>query len=440
MSIVKRRLRFRSQIFIAFVTISLALAFFYYNRNLSLQNSILKENFVKNNQLIFKTVKLGLEVGLKSDNFEAINDVFNYAKNQKDLSWIIITDGEKDVFASYPESLNLEQAWKEVGLKKFDAKNSIKYTVEDQFKTPVTQGRLIISFNTISYHRVKDKLRNDSILLTVVVLFVSILISLIIAKFLITPLEKLQKTIENITSGNFYDKIEVLSNTREIADVSISFNSMMNQLNLERDKSENLLLNVLPPPIAQRLKNNEETIALSNDSVSIMFADLVGYTAFSSNKTPEEVVFILNNIFMGFDEIIDHLGLEKIKTIGDAYLVAGGLFSEEDQADKMFELAKSFQQVLKQINEKFDAEFKVRIGLHSGPAVAGVLGKIKFSFDVWGNTVNLASRLESNGIPGRIHMSQAFIDSLHTRGIEMNNLEDNSFKAKGIGEVKSYIL
>jgi len=437
---LNKGLAFRTQILVAFFTISLGLSFFYYQKNLSLQNSILQENFVKNNQLIFKTVKLGLEVGLKSDNFEAINDVFNYAKKQKDLSWIIITDGRKDVFATYPESLNVQQAWSEVGLSEFDAEKSIKYTVEDHFHTPITQGRLIISFDTASYYQIKSKLRRDSIFLTLIVLVVSLLISLVIAKFLITRLEKLQKTIENITSGNFYEKIDVLTNTREIANVSSSFNLMMEQLNLERDKSENLLLNVLPPPIAQRLKNNEETIALSNDSVSIMFADLVGYTAFSHNKMPEEVVFILNKIFIEFDNIIDHLGLEKIKTIGDAYLVAGGLFCDEDQSLEMFELAKGLQQVLNEINKKFNSSFKVRIGLHCGGAVAGVLGKIKFSFDVWGNTVNLASRLESNGIAGRIHMSQQFITSLKARGLNIENLEANSFKAKGIGELNSYFL
>ncbi|MCR9206566.1 MAG: adenylate/guanylate cyclase domain-containing protein, partial [Halobacteriovoraceae bacterium] len=208
----------------------------------------------------------------------------------------------------------------------------------------------------------------------------------------------------------------------------------------ERQKSESLLLNILPPKIAQRLKNNERNIALTNPKAAILFADLVGYTSFSKDKSPEEVVSLLNEIFSRFDEETSLLKLEKIKTIGDSYMVAGGLFVEEDEAKEVLELAKGLNTILLEINEEYKTEFKVRIGIHTGPIVAGVIGKIKFSFDIWGNTVNQASRLESMGVPGRIHISQEYYNSLVDKGINVGDFEPNSFKAKGLGELSSFLL
>lgn len=440
MSSNKRSLPYRTQIFIAFFLIAFSLALTYYYRNINLQNNILRNNFIRNNQLIFKTVKLGLEVGLKADNFAAIKDVFSYAREQKDLEWIIITDSNQEVFAYYPEDLDAEENLKQSKDHIFSVEESSHYIEKGLYNAPLGSGSLIISFKTASYQIEKKELRDDSIILTSIILLITIFISYLLSRFLINPLTHLQDTIHKITSGDFHEKISYLSKTREIQSLTGSFNQMMDEINEERGKSENLLLNVLPPPIAKRLKTGERTIALSNPSASILFADLVGYTAFSKNKSPEEVVSVLNEIFTSFDLSIAKLGLEKIKTIGDSYMVAGGLFTPEDECEKMLKLAKNLFTCLEDINHKFDTNFKIRIGIHSGPVVAGVLGKIKFSFDIWGNTVNMASRLESKGTPGRIHFSQQFIDSLKSKNITIPNLESNTFEAKGIGLVQSYIL
>lgn len=440
MNLLKKELSFKTQLFMAFSLISLALSLFYYQRNLSLQNNILETSFIKNNKLIFKTVKLGLEVGLKSDNFQAIGDVFKYAKSEKDLDWIIITDGENDVFANYPEDLNVEEAWKETSKITFLPTDSQNYTESGKYATPVAKGNLFISFKTDSYQKVKSQLKRESLILTGSILVLSLLVSFLISKFIMNSLSILQKTIETITLGNFNEKIDSWSRTKEVQKLKTSFNAMMNEINTERQKSESLLLNILPPKIAQRLKNSERNIALSNPKAAILFADLVGYTSFSKDKSPEEVVSLLNEIFSRFDEKTSLLNLEKIKTIGDSYMVAGGLFTEEDEAKEVLELAKGLNDILIEINEEFKTEFKVRIGIHSGPIVAGVIGKIKFSFDIWGNTVNQASRLESMGIPGRIHISKECYDSLAEKGVNVKNFEPNSFKAKGLGELSSFLL
>ncbi|MCR9204345.1 MAG: hypothetical protein NXH75_07205, partial [Halobacteriovoraceae bacterium] len=208
MNPLKKELSFQTQLFIAFSFVSLILSLFYYQRNLSLQNNILETSFINNNKLIFKTVKLGLEVGLKSDNFQAIGDVFKYAKGQKDLYWIIITDGDKDVFANYPEGLNIEKAWKETSKITFSPTNSQNYTESGKYETPVTKGNLFISFKTDSYQKVKSQLKKESLILTGSILILSLLVSFLISKLIMNSLSILQRTIETITLGNFNEKID----------------------------------------------------------------------------------------------------------------------------------------------------------------------------------------------------------------------------------------
>lgn len=435
---MKKGISFQNHLFIAFSIVSLAFAVFYYQRNITLQNKILETSFVRNNKLIFKTVKLGLEIGLKSDNFSAIRDVFEYAKGQNDLSWIIIRDGNKDVFANYPVDLNLEKAKKEALQKEFSPSTSSYYTEEGTYNTPLTSGELAISFNTNSYENIKREIKRESFIMTSGILVVALFISFMISKLLMTSLSNLQKTIEKISNGNFYEKIFTKSQTKEVISLSSSFNFMMDQVNYERERSEELLLNILPAKVAARLKDKETTIAVSNPSASILFADLVGYTSFSKNKSPEDVVSLLNTIFTRFDEKTSELGLEKIKTIGDSYMVAGGLFCPEDEAPSVLKLAESLEAILIQINKENSTNFQVRIGIHTGPVVAGVIGKIKFSFDLWGNTVNMASRLESKGTPSKIHISKEFKNSLEQKGINTSSFINNQFHAKGIGKLDSF--
>jgi PAS domain S-box-containing protein len=173
-----------------------------------------------------------------------------------------------------------------------------------------------------------------------------------------------------------------------------------------RKRAELLLLNILPQPVAERLKRGEHTIAESFEEVSVLFADLVDFTKFSTQTSPTELVEILNTIFSKFDQLAERHGLEKIKTIGDAYMVVAGLPTPRpDHAQAIAQMALDMKAAIAEFNAETDRSFNIRIGINSGPVVAGVIGIKKFSYDLWGDTVNTASRMESLGIPGCIQVT-----------------------------------
>jgi adenylate cyclase len=177
-------------------------------------------------------------------------------------------------------------------------------------------------------------------------------------------------------------------------------------LDREHERSERLLLNVLPPSIATRLKASDEVIADAFPDVTVLFADIVNFTPLSERVTPEDLVRLLDDLFSDFDELAERHGLEKIKTIGDAYMVAGGLPVERpDHTQAIAEMAFEMNKAVARRGETLGNGFALRIGIDSGPVVAGVIGRKKFIYDLWGDTVNTASRMESHGLPGRIHVT-----------------------------------
>lgn len=173
-------------------------------------------------------------------------------------------------------------------------------------------------------------------------------------------------------------------------------------------RSEDLLHNILPVSIAGRLKRSAGTIAEGHADVTVLFADIVGFTTLSSRLPPERIVSMLNRLFCQFDDLADALGLEKIKTIGDCYMVAGGLPEETtDHAETVARMALSMVRVVRDVAAETGEPLDIRVGIHTGPVVAGVIGKRKFIYDLWGDTVNLASRMESHAEPGSIQVSAA---------------------------------
>jgi len=185
------------------------------------------------------------------------------------------------------------------------------------------------------------------------------------------------------------------------------------QLQAEREKSERLLRNMLPQPIAERMKKGEINIAEHHPEVTLLIADLVGFTSLTASVDPVQIVSLLNEIFSAFDVLAEKRGLEKIKIIGDAYMVAGGIHSHQsDHAGAIAELAIAFQKQIGRFNEQYGTSFRIRIGIHTGPIVAGVIGRKTFAYDVWGETVNTACRLESTGKPGAIQISESTYNHL----------------------------
>ena len=211
------------------------------------------------------------------------------------------------------------------------------------------------------------------------------------------------------------------------------------EIDMERQRAESLLLNILPPSIARRLKLDSRAVAEAFPETTVMFADLVGFTKMSARLTAEEVVRRLNQIFSAFDDFADELRLEKIKTIGDAYMVAGGLHERDTtaQARAIAELALRMHAMVAAYGDKVGEPLALRIGIHTGPVVAGVIGRSKFIYDVWGDTVNTASRLESHGLPGRIQVSEETYRRLRDAYV----FEDRGeIELKGKGPMKTWLL
>jgi len=209
-------------------------------------------------------------------------------------------------------------------------------------------------------------------------------------------------------------------------------------LRLEKEKSELLLLNILPGPIAQRLKYESGSIADSFAEVTVLFADIVGFTKLSTRVSPIELVELLNQIFSTFDRLAEKHGLEKIKTIGDAYMVVGGLPTPRaDHAEAIAEMALDMQYAIAQFNHETSESFSIRIGINTGPVVAGVIGIKKFIYDLWGDTVNTASRMESHGIPGYIQVTADTYERLQDKFV----LDERGIiDVKGKGEMTTYFL
>jgi PAS domain S-box-containing protein len=211
-------------------------------------------------------------------------------------------------------------------------------------------------------------------------------------------------------------------------------------LHLEREKSERLLLNILPKRIADRLKQEPQAIAERFEQVSILFADIVGFTELSARTSPTELVEMLNQIFSAFDRLAQQYELEKIKTIGDAYMVAGGFSREtccKDRYGAIADMALAMQRQIQHFQQDNGQPFRLRIGINSGPVVAGVIGMNKFIYDLWGDTVNIASRMESHGLPGKIQVTAQTYDLLKER---YRFEQRGSIEVKGRGEMMTYWL
>src|SRR6185437_13926413 len=179
-------------------------------------------------------------------------------------------------------------------------------------------------------------------------------------------------------------------------------------LKVEQEKSERLLRSILPRPIAERMKAGELNIAEHHADATLLVADLVGFTALTASIDPIQIVSLLNEIFSAFDVLAEKRSLEKIKIIGDAYMVAGGIHSHHnDHAEAVAELALELQKQVERFNQQYNISFRIRIGVHTGPLVAGVIGRKSFAYDVWGETVNTVCRLESTGEAGKIQISES---------------------------------
>ena len=246
-----------------------------------------------------------------------------------------------------------------------------------------------------------------------------------------------------------FDLAEVLARVQNLLEVRLLHSEtkkLYKQVVAEQKVSERLLHNVLPQAIADRLKGRPEVmadnfsdiIADTYPDVTVLFADIVGFTKFSEGVSAAVLINVLNDIFIRFDTIADHWGLEKIKTIGDSYMAAAGLpIPVPNHAERAANMALDMLEVMDRFNEQSDYQLNIRIGMSTGAAVAGVIGKRKFLYDLWGDVVNTASRMESHGVAGRIQIT----DSTRLQLGELFLLEKRgAIEVKGKGEMNTWFL
>ncbi|CAN5717807.1 hypothetical protein BH11MYX2_BH11MYX2_24920 [soil metagenome] len=283
----------------------------------------------------------------------------------------------------------------------------------------------------------------------------SLIISIAMGTVITRSILALSATVKRFADKDFSVRTKVLGND-EIGQLGENFNAMAGQiedysvnlentvrrrtaeLSEEKATSERLLLNVLPAPIAERLKHGENLIVDKFDDVTVLFADIVGFTALSSRTTPEKLVTILNELFSTFDRLAEKHGLEKIKTIGDAYMVVAGIPRPiADHALAMVNFAIDILAAIDAYAVRTSSGLSIRVGVHTGSVVAGVIGEKKFIYDLWGDTVNTASRMESHGIAGRVHVSAATYAQVR----EHFELESRgAIEVKGKGEMTTYLV
>jgi class 3 adenylate cyclase len=261
---------------------------------------------------------------------------------------------------------------------------------------------------------------------------------------LLGPLRELTAGVKRFAAGDDAVSVPVRSKD-EIGQLCLAFNGMVEDLrqkNVEiqnkNRENEELLLNVLPAPIANRLRSGEEGIADGFAEVTVAFADLVGFTALTSDMPPHDVLTLLNGLFTRFDAAARDLGIEKIKTVGDAYMAVCGLPEPvANHAERMVRMAIRMVHITREHAMEHNAPMKIRVGVNTGPVVAGVIGKSKYIYDLWGDTVNLASRMEAGGIPDSVQVTRAVYEQLKDQFVFEPR---GAIEVKGKGKVEAWLL
>jgi class 3 adenylate cyclase len=288
------------------------------------------------------------------------------------------------------------------------------------------------------------RLQRDLMIVGAIALLVVIVTGAWLSRSLLGPLHELTDGVSRFAAGDYSARVAVRTRD-EIGRLCAAFNGMVDELRgknvvIENKNRENeeLLLNVLPAPIANRLRGGEQGIADGFAEVTVVFADLVGFTEMSSDMQPGDVVSLLNGLFSRFDEAAYELGIEKIKTVGDAYMAVCGMpVQVPDHAARMVRMAIRMVHITREHAMEHKVPLKLRVGINSGPVVAGVIGKSKYIYDLWGDTVNLASRMESGGLPDIIQVTRSVYEKLKDEFVFEPR---GKIEVKGKGSVEAWLL
>ena len=287
------------------------------------------------------------------------------------------------------------------------------------------------------------KLRQDLMVVGGLALLVVLATAAWLSSSLLGPMRELTAGVKRFAAGDYEAKVPVRTRD-EIGQLCSAFNGMVEDLReknvIENKNRENeqLLLNVLPAPIANRLRGGEAGIADGFAEVTVAFADLVGFTALTSEMPPHEVVTFLNGLFTRFDIAAQDLGIEKIKAVGDAYMAVCGLpLPVANHAERMVRMAIRMVHITREHAMEHSVSMKLRVGVNSGPVVAGVIGKSKYIYDLWGDTVNLASRMELGGIPDAVQVTRSVYEQLKGQFVFEAR---GTIEVKGKGSIEAWLL
>ncbi len=450
------RVSVQTKILMTVLTVVLMFAFFILFYFPSVQEKSLLRNYHKEVQNLANTVALGVEIALTEQNFDGVQTAMDYVIHDTRLKHVsILQKGESNqsiqphtlsVFRTYPDSVQID-----VNTESDDS-TVIKRA---SFDSPVMNGEVLLGFTTSEIIRSKRQIRLTSLIVSSIVFLIGIVIGFWLARNISVPVLALRDAANRVGEGDLSQRVK--SRTRdEIGELGTAFNRMVddldsarrerdqrtNELIVEKRKADDLLLNILPAETAEELKATGTAKAKSYASVTVMFVDIKDFTGKTESMNPEKLVAELNYCFTAFDRIVQDLDIEKIKTIGDAYMCVAGLPREVDNHAQLIALAafeiRDFMNTYNQRKyERNEIPFEIRIGINTGPVVAGIVGLNKFAYDIWGNTVNIASRMESSSEPGRINISRSTYDILKD---EFDCVLRGKVETKGIGEIEMYFL
>ena len=425
----------------------------------SLQQEYLLKNYNKEVQNLANTVALGVKIAITEQNFEGVQTAMDFVKEDPHLKFVSLlqTDTswndkrtryklETTVFKTYPE---------QVTVKPNLVSNDSMIIKRARFAAPMMSGEIMLGFSTDEIMQSKKQIKVTSLIVSSIVFIVGIIIGFWLARTISVPVLALRDAAHKVGEGDLTQRVTSRSRD-EIGELGVAFNKMVDDLGkarreveertnealIAKKKTDELLLNILPAETADELKANGFAKAKNYDLVTVLFADFKGFTAISEKMKPEELVYELNYCFSAFDSITQKYGIEKIKTIGDAYMCAGGLPGKNtthphDVVNAAIEI-RDFMESYK--NEKLlkgENPFEIRIGINTGPVVAGIVGFKKFAYDIWGDTVNIASRMESSSEPGKINISGSTYQLVKD---QYNCTLRGRIQAKGIGEIEMYFV
>jgi len=429
---------------------------FYYPQR---QEDLLIENYNNEVENFSKTVALGVRIALTEENFEGVETAINFVKNDERLHFVSLIQidtiwGEnkedfkvdKKVFKTYPENV-------EVDPYAISDKSFIKKSTP--FSAPIMNGEIMVSFSTSEIIKGRRQIRIASAIASFVVFVIGLLIGYWLARKISIPVLALRDAANKVGEGDLTQSVTNKSKD-EIGELSNAFNKMVKdlstarneinqrtqELTIEKQKSDKLLLNILPSETAEELKNTGTAKAKHYDSVSVIFTDFKDFTAISEKMNANELVKELHYCFSAFDVIIRKHNIEKIKTIGDSYMCAAGLPVENkthpyDAINAALEIRAFMNNYKKEKIAKGETYFDLRLGIHSGPVVSGIVGVNKFAYDIWGSTVNTASRLETSCEPGKINISQHLYELIKDK---YDCTLRGNLAVKGLGKIPMYFV